>query len=489
MNDLQQKTIRAGSVRICSQVTGLLLRVASLALLARMLDPADFGLVGMVTAFTGVLCLFRDFGLSAASIQRTSITEEESSTLFWVNVLVGVLLTVITILFAPVVAFFYHESRLYWVTVAVAPGFLFNAIGVQHSAHLQRRMRFTALAMIDLFSLIASTLTAIWIAKDGFGYWALIGMTVSLPLYSTIGLWLATGWTPGRPHRCASLHSMLRFGGTLTLNGVVLYISTNLEKVLVGRFWGVEAIGLYGRAYQLIRFPTDVLNSAVGQVAFSALSRLRDDSVRLRSYFLKGYSLVLALNIPITTTCALFADDIIRFLLGPKWVDAAVLLRLLSPTVLVYTIACPLGWLLDALGLVGRGLKMTLVFAPIMITGILIGLPYGPKGVALAYSIVMVLWVVPVVAWAVHKTVISFKDVLMAVKQPLVSGLVAAVVALGARLSCGEDMAVLLRLFVEGSVLLGTYVAMLLYVMGQKSFYMDLFRKLSGQSSVTGASA
>ena len=282
---------------------------------------------------------------------------------------------------------------------------------------------------------------------------------------------------------------MLRFGGTLTLNGVVLYISTNLEKVLVGRFWGVEAIGLYGRAYQLIRFPTDVLNSAVGQVAFSALSRLRDDSVRLRSYFLKGYSLVLALNIPITTTCALFADDIIRFLLGPKWVDAAVLLRLLSPTVLVYTIACPLGWLLDALGLVGRGLKMTLVFAPIMITGILIGLPYGPKGVALAYSIVMVLWVVPVVAWAVHKTVISFKDVLMAVKQPLVSGLVAAVVALGARLSCGEGMAVLLRLFVEGSVLLGTYVAMLLYVMGQKSFYMDLFRKLSGQSSVTGASA
>jgi O-antigen/teichoic acid export membrane protein len=280
----------------------------------------------------------------------------------------------------------------------------------------------------------------------------------------------------------------MRFGGTLTLNGLVLYISTNLEKVLVGRFWGAEAIGLYGRAYQLIKIPTDNLNAAVGQVAFSALSRLRDDPVRLRGYFLKGYSLVLALNIPITTTCALFANDAIRFLLGPKWVDAAVLLRLLSPTILVYTIGCPLGWLLDALGLVGRGLKMSLVFAPIMITGTLIGLPYGPKGVALAYSTVMTLWVIPGVAWAVRGTIVSFKDVLIAVKQPLVSGLVAAALALGARASCGEGMATLPRLLVEGSVFLGAYVAMLLYVMGQKPFYMDLFRKMIGQSSVTGAS-
>jgi O-antigen/teichoic acid export membrane protein len=197
MNDLKEKTIRSGSVRICSQVTVLLLRVAALAVLARMLNPADFGLVGMVTAFTGVLSLFRDFGLSAASIQRTSITEEETSTLFWINVLVGAVLTAIAILLAPGVAFFYHEPRLYWVTVAVAPGFLFNAVGVQHSAHLQRQMRFAALAIIDLLSLIASTLTAIGIAKLGFGYWALIGMTVSLPVYSTIG-WRPVGSPGGR---------------------------------------------------------------------------------------------------------------------------------------------------------------------------------------------------------------------------------------------------------------------------------------------------
>ncbi len=489
MKDLKEKTIRGGSVRVCSQAAVLLLRVGSLALLARLLDPTDFGLVGMVTAFTGVLNLFRDFGLSAATIQRATVTEQETSTLFWINVLVGAVLTVVALVFAPAVGSFYHQPRLFWVTIAVAPGFLFNAAGVQHSALLQRQMRFTALASIDLLSLIASTVTAIVMAKFGYGYWALIAMTVSLPLFATVGLWVATGWVPGRPHRCAGLSSMMRFGGTLTLNGLVLYISTNLEKVLLGRFWGAEAIGLYGRAYQLIKIPTDNLNSAVGQVAFSALSRLRDDPGRLRSYFLKGYSLVLALNIPITMACALFADDIIRLILGPKWMGAAVLLRLLAPTILIYTIANPLGWLLDALGLVGRGLRIALAFAPFMIAGTLIGLPYGPKGVALAYSTVMVLWVVPVIAWAVHGTMISFKDVVMAVKDPLLAGLVAAGLALGVRHSCGQSLTVLPRLVLEATVLLGAYVAMLLYVMGHRSFYVDLFRNMNGRSSVGGASA
>jgi O-antigen/teichoic acid export membrane protein len=485
MKDLKEKTIRGGSVRVCSQATVLILRVGSLALLARLLDPTDFGLVGMVTAFTGVLNLFRDFGLSSAAIQRATVSEEEHSTLFWINLAVGAVLTLIALACAPAVGAFYREPRLFWVTTAIAPGFLFNAAGVQHSALLQRQMRFTALAMIDLVSLILSTVIGIVMAKAGFGYWALIAMTVSLPLIATVGLWLATRWVPGRPRRHVDLRSMMRFGGTLTLNGLVLYIASNIEKVLLGRFWGAEAIGVYGRAFQLIKIPTDNLNSAVGQVAFSALSRVQDDPVRLRSYFLKGYSLVLALNIPITMACAFFADDIIPLILGPKWLGAVALLRILSPTILVFTIANPLGWLLDSLGLVARGLKIALVFAPLMIIGILVGLPYGPKGVAIGYSTVMILWVLPVIAWAVHGTVISFKDVVMVVKQPLLSGLLAAVLALGVRSLWGQSLTVFPRVVLENAVLLGVYVAMLFYVMGQKSFYLNLFRKMGGTSLPT----
>ncbi len=135
------------------------------------------------------------------------------------------------------------------------------------------------------------------------------------------------------------------------------------------------------------------------------------------------------LHLPITIACALFADDIVFVLLGPKWKEAAGIFRLLAPTMLIFAIANPLGWLLNSLGLVGRGLKIALVIAPLMIVGYLIGLPYGPEGVAFAYSAMMMLWIFPIIAWAIHGTMISFWDVLQTVSRPLGSVIPAAILA------------------------------------------------------------
>jgi O-antigen/teichoic acid export membrane protein len=481
--DLKEKTIRGGSARISALAASSVLRVASLMVLARLLEPNDFGLIGMVTVFTGILSLFRDFGLSAATVQRTTVTEEQTSTLFWINVLVGAMLTVIGVVLGPAVSTFYHEPRLVRVTAIVAFGFLLNGAGVQHSALLQRQMRFTALAVIDVVSLAVSTIIAIGAAELGYRYWALVAMTLALPLSSTVGLWLSSGWVPGVPHKRSGVLSMMRFGGTVTLNSVVVYIASNFEKVLLGRYWGADAIGIYGRAYQLIRIPTDSLNSAFGEVAFSALSRTQNDPGRLKRYFLKGYSLVVALTLPITVACALFADDVIAVLLGPKWKSAMEIFRLLAPTIVVFAIANPLGWLLNAIGFVGRGLKIALVYAPVMIAGYVIGLPYGPRGVALAYSLVMVLWVMPVIAWAVHGTVISVWDVLGAMSRPVASIIVAAGIAFSVRSWYGRGLSSLPRLLLEGAVLLVAYLGVLLLVAGEKSVYLDVLRGLKGPST------
>jgi O-antigen/teichoic acid export membrane protein len=483
MKDLKEKTIRGGSARLGVQLASFLLRVVSVMVLARLLEPTDFGLIGMVTAFTGVLTLFRDFGLSAATVQRATVTEQQKATLFWINVLVGVILTVFTVALAPAVAAFYHEPRLFWITTVVAVGFFFNGVGVQHSALLQRDMRFTALALVDIISLIVSTVLAIGTARAGYGYWALVVMTVSLPLTGTIGFWLATRWVPGLPQRRAGIRSMMRFGGTVTLNGLLVYVASNFEKVLLGRFWGAEAIGIYGRAYQLIRMPIDTLNGTVGEVAFSALSRIQDDPGRLKRYFLKGYSLVLALTVPITIACALFANEMIIVLLGRKWITAAPIFRFLAPTILVFAIANPLGWLLNSLGMVGRGLKIALVFTPLIITSYLCGLPFGPRGVALAYSAMMILWVVPVIAWAVHGTVISFRDVLLVISRPLASILVAGGLAFTVHLFYSPRLSPLPLLFLECTVLFLAYLWMLLFVAGEKAFYLDLLRGLKGRSA------
>jgi O-antigen/teichoic acid export membrane protein len=480
VKDLKEKTIRGGLARICAQGMEFVLRLVGLMVLARLLGPKDFGLVGMVTAFTGFLGLFRDFGLSSAAIQSTSVTEDQLSTLFWINVAFGAVLGVVACALAPVIAAFYHDPRLLGVTAALATAFLFNAAGVQHGVLLQREMRFTVVAIIKIISLIAGTAIGIGGALAGYGYWSLVAMSITFPLVITIGCWVATGWVPGSPRRRSGMRSMMRFGGTVTLNSLVGYLATNFEKILLGRFWGADVLGLYGRAYQLINIPTDGLNSSAGEVAFSALSRLQNDPGRLRSYFLKGYSLILTLTLPITLICALFANDVITVFLGPKWMPAVPLFRLLAPTILVFAIINPLNWLLPALGLVGRSLKMVLVFAPVMIAGDLVALRFGPKGVAFAYSMVMVLWAIPAIAWAVQGTMFSLADFLRTVSKPLISSIVAAACAFAVRLVWGNGLPTLARLVLEVTVLLAVYSGLTWFVTGQKSLYLDLLRGLKG---------
>jgi PST family polysaccharide transporter len=489
MKDLKQRAIRGGFAKGCGQATKFLIRIGSVMILSRLLEPRDFGLVGMVTAFTGVFGIFMDFGLSAATVQRETITEEQLTALFWTNMLVGVTLASLSLFGAPAVAHFYHEPRLVGVMAVLAAGFVFNAAGVQHSAILERQMRFIALAAIDLFSMIVGIAVGITMALSGLRYWSLVGMTITIPAVSTSCLWMASKWVPGRPRKESGVRPMLKFGGTITLNSLIVYVAYNLEKVLLGRYWGAETVGIYGRAFQLINIPTDNLNSAAGAVAFAALSRLQDDTPRLKKYFLKAYSLILAVTLPIAIICALFADDLILVLLGPKWKDAAILFRLLAPTILAFGLMNPLGWLLVSLGLVQKSLKIALVTAPIVITGCVLGLPYGPKGVAFAYSAVMALWVFPHLAWCVRGTPISFGELLRALSRPLVSAILAGLLSFAVRLFLLQPLSPLPRLIVAGALFGAVYMGILLYVMGQKTLYLGVVRELRKSSSGSEALA
>jgi O-antigen/teichoic acid export membrane protein len=483
MKDLRERAIRGGFARVGSQTIFFILRVVALMVLARLLDPKEFGLVGMVTAFTGVLNLLRDFGLSTATVQRASVTEEQISTLFWINILAGLLLTLLLSAFAPMISSFYHEPRLFWVTIVLSTGFLFNAAGVQHSALLQRQMRFTALAVIQIVALMVSTALGMGLAVAGFGYWALVVMSVVLPLVSTVCFWLATAWIPGPPRSHAGVRPLMRFGGTVTLNSLILYLAYNIDKVLLGRYWGSEVLGLYGRSFQIISIPTDNLNSAVGEVAFAALSRVQDDSTRLKNYFLKGYSLVVALTVPITIIIALFSHDLTLVILGAKWNEAAAILRLLAPTVLMIALMHPIGWLLASTGKIGQCMKIGLIITPVVTAGYVLGLPYGAKGVAIGFSVAMTLLIVPTTIFGVRGTVVSFLDILGAVKRPLLSGMVAAVFAFAMQFIYGQSLPPIARLSLGCCILFVAYSGMLLYVMGQKAFYINLVRGLTGSPS------
>jgi PST family polysaccharide transporter len=225
-----------------------------------------------------------------------------------------------------------------------------------------------------------------------------------------------------------------------------------------------------------------IINTSIGVVAFSSLARLQGEPARLKRYFLKGYSLVVSITLPATIACAVFADDIILVTLGPNWTAAAIIFRLLTPTILVFSIINPTGWLLQSIGMQDRSLKIALVLSPLVICSYLIGLPYGPSGVALAFSTMMVLWLVPHMYWTVQGTNISVRELFAAAGRPLFAGIVAAVGAGVVQHFAAQFPSPLLRLALGGTAMLSIYVLVLLFVMKQREFYFGLLREFKRAS-------
>jgi PST family polysaccharide transporter len=470
--DLPRQAAKGAIVACVFQGANFVLRLGSMLILARLLAPEDFGLVAMVTAITGLLGTIKEVGLLDATVQSANINQDRLSALFWVNGLVGGGLSILCGVGAYAVASFYGEPRLFWIMIAVGSTFVFSGLSVQHRALLWRNLRIQLLGAIDLAALGTGIAVSIAMALAGFGYWALVASAVIWPAGSAIGFWLASGWIPGRPRRGTGAWRMITYGSAVTLYGIVVYITYNAEKVLLGRFWGAETLGLYGRAYTLINLPTDNLLLAIGSVAFPALARVQDDPLKFRRYFLNIYSSFLALVVPILVIFAVFAEDVVRVFLGSQWTRAAVLLQLLAPSILVITLTKPLSWLLMASGRVQRNLKIALVTGSVALAAYLVGVSRAADGVATSFSAAMVLLLPVVLMWSKRDTLITGRDLGAAAGYPVGSSLVAALVARLFWPWISSLQSPLIRLAVSSSLFFAVYLMVLLFVFAQRDNYM-----------------
>jgi O-antigen/teichoic acid export membrane protein len=474
VTNLKGKSIVGGIAALSGQGAKFLMQTATTIALARLLSPRDFGLQGMVIALTGFLGIFKDAGLATATVQRQRVTHEQTSTLFWVNLAVGILLSLLCAALAPVMVSFYHEPHVLWVAVISGLGFIFSGLGAQHQALLQRSMRFVTVTKIDVLSLMVSSATGIIVAFLGGGYWSLVAMALVTSMVSAAGAWIAVPWRPGRPRRRAGVRSMLHFGWKATCNNLVVFFAWNCEKILLGRFLGAASLGIYGRAFQLVTLPVQQLNSSLTGVAFPALSRIQDDPERLARSFLKGFSLLISLTVPITIICALFPEEMVRILLGAKWIDAAPIIKLLAPTALVFALANPLSWLVMSTGRVGRALSISATTTPLVILGIVLGLSHGVKGVALGYSLSMALLVIPIAAWSKAGTAITWKGLWGATKHPLLAGIAAVAAGLLVKVALVDRLSTSPLLILGAGSVCMIYAWVLLIAFGQKRLYVEL---------------
>jgi PST family polysaccharide transporter len=415
-------------VAIASQVARFVIRMGAMMILARLLTPEDFGLQGMVVAVSAYLGLVRDFGLSAATVQMQALTPDKVSTLFWINAALGTLLAAVLVALSPLIAWFYDDARLTVIAAVSAIAFVAGGLAVQHMALLQRRMRFTSIAVVDVTALAVSAATGICMAWFGFGYWALVGMTVALPVATMLGAWISLPWVPCAPRRGVGVRQMMRFGGILTLNQIIVNVALNVDKLLLGYRWGAVPLGLYGRAYSLATMPSEQIVTALANVVIPGLSRMQGDEGKLKRAFLDAYSISLAINMLGATLCIVCAEEIVHLVFGPNWSTAIPVFRILAAWILVLSSVQPLSWFLIASGRAMRTVHLALLFSPVIILGVLVGLPFGIEGVAMGMLGAMALLVCPTVFLARAGTSLRASEIFWAMSRPglaVVAGCVA----------------------------------------------------------------
>jgi PST family polysaccharide transporter len=398
--DLTRRSVRGGFTTVISQGIQFLFTTASTIVLARLLVPADFGVVAMVTAITALGQGFADLGLSEATIQRENITHRQVSTLFWINVAIGVALMLLTAGMAPVLTWFYRDPRLVSITLLASLTFLVGGLRVQHDALLRRQMRFRALALRDMLSTAVGVLVGVTTAWKGAGYWAILIVPLVTNFTQMTLSWSMVRWIPGLPQRDADVGSMISFGGKVATSYVMLNFLKSVDQILIGRYWGPAPLGLYSRAYNLLTLPTRQLQIPVSAVAVPAFSRIHGDRDRFARFYLRTINLMVWITAPIFAFLFVAAEPVIVIVLGTRWRDAAPIFKILAVSALAQVLHGSTIWVFVSRGESGRLLKLTGLISPVLIASYLVGLPFGVTGVALTGSV----FLIGIVPWMLHYT-------------------------------------------------------------------------------------
>jgi PST family polysaccharide transporter len=397
LTDLKGRAISSTFVTIAAQGAQFVSQLASIMVLARLLTPRDFGLFAMVTTVMGVLRAFGDAGLSTATIQRESITHAQVSNLFWTNVAVGGLMSLSVAASAPVIAWFYREPRLVSITLALSITFLLNGLTVQHWALLTRQMRFNVLAASQVSSIVAGALVGVGMAWLKCGYWSLVGSNVSIFVVRLSLVWWASAWRPQFFTEFSGTRSLLSFGANLTVGTFVYSFARGSDGLLIGRFYGADSIGLYSRAGALLSKPLEQFMSPLYAVFVPALSRLQTQPGRYRETFLQIYEAIALMSFLFTGLLLALAHPVTLVVLGHKWEKAAIIFSGFTFAAFYVPLSSASTWLFYSQGRGKDWLLASLVISVVMVASFIGGLPFGPVGVAIAYSACCLLIQLPIV--------------------------------------------------------------------------------------------
>lgn len=383
---LRQAAVRGAGATILASGTSLFVQIGGTVILARLLAPADFGIVTMVTTFSLLFFSFGLNGFTEAILQRDEVTSVLASNLFWANVGISTFFTATFIAIGPLLAHFYHDALVSHVAVGMSLTILIGSFGWIHLALLSRAMQFRAVSAINIAARFISVASSVVLAARGWGYWALVAGQIVLSVVTVIGAWWMCRWVPSLPKRVEETGSVVRFALNVYSHYAFYYATRNTDNLLVGWRFNAQALGFYKKAYDLFVLPGSQLIGPISGVVVTTLSRLKQDQREYQRYFLSGLSVLAFWGMGIGIDITLVGKDVIRFLLGPGWEEAGRIFSLFGPGIGVMLLYSTHGWIHLSSGRPERWFRWGVVESICTIGLFVVVLPWGPAAVALAWT-------------------------------------------------------------------------------------------------------
>ncbi|MAB50852.1 MULTISPECIES: MOP flippase family protein [unclassified Marinobacter] len=359
--------------KVVSQVLSFGIGIA----LARLLNPDAFGLIAMMIVFTGFASLLTDVGLGSALVQKKDVTEAHYSTVFWTNLGLGTTLTLTIFSISPYIASFYGREELTEIGRILSLQFIINAIALVPRIRLVKQLTFRVIATADLCGMLIAGVCAIFMASNGYGYYALAWQPLIVITVATIFVWSYSRWAPAVLYSRAALGELFSFSAFNFANRIVQYFSQQLDKLLTGRFLGGESVGLLDKAQSMMLFPLRNISHTVGSVMFPALSQVQEQKQRVRSVYMRSTHSIALLTFPMMSGMFAVADTFVYGVLGEQWEGVIPILRVLCIAGLANSIVTIVGSVYLSQGQAKLMFMVTLITRPLAIAGVVIGLFSG----------------------------------------------------------------------------------------------------------------
>ncbi len=422
---LRRIAIRGAGMTVFAQGVVFAIQMMATIVLARLLTPADYGVVAMVTTFSLLLMSFGGNGYAAAVIQREQIDHSLASNLFWINVGVGLLFAISFAAAGTVLARFYGDQRVAHVAVGISLAIFISGTSVLHLALLKRALLFSLTSANDVFSVVISVAVTVALAWAGWGYWALVAGAIARPLTQCVGAWYLCKWIPGLPSGANGTASVARFAMNVYGHYSVNYCARNADNLLVGWRFGPSSLGFYKKAYDLFVLPANQLLIPIYEVALSTLSRLNRESIEYKRYVLNGLSVLAFVGMGIGAALTLESKDLIRLLLGTQWDVSARIFMFFGPGIGIMLIYNTVPLIHLSIGKVDRLFRWVLV--EFTVTGLffLLGLRWGPAGVAAAWTLSFWILIIPAFWYAGKPIHLGITPVLAVVWKYILASLLA----------------------------------------------------------------